>query len=315
MGRQIVGTSAGPRECGRAMEPIWHIRRRSHDRCPVCGIMLDGSLASIALTTPRGSQAWARCPACRSFFLDERYNLWQEVEHTRTRPWGMIQSGKALGDYKALLFETVLHILRKYAVQGSTLLDVGCSYGGFLQSARKEGYQVRGIEIVPEAVEYVRSQGITCDCAKSVSDLDVPENSQGVISVLDCNYYWPSQMTELRTLSSRLRPDGLLIVRVVDTSWVLRIGLSLGRWFPTAGQRLCTKAVYDHRVSIPVRSFLRIVQQEGFEIVYTSAWDAVPSRQSSLKVKSAYAIGHLVWRITGCSFAPGCVLLARKRAS
>jgi SAM-dependent methyltransferase len=211
------------------------------------------------------------------------------------------------------MFETILRVLRKYAPQGSTLLDVGCSYGGFLQRARKEGYQVRGIDILPEAVEYVRNQGIACDCTESVGNLDIPENSLGIISVLDCNYYWPSQRRELRTLRSRLCPNGLLIMRVADASWVLRIGLWLGRWSPTVGQRLCGKSVYDHRVSIPVQSLLLLVQQEGFEIVYTSPWDAMTSRHNSIKAKTAYAIGHFVWLITGCYLVPGCIFVAKKR--
>jgi SAM-dependent methyltransferase len=213
------------------------------------------------------------------------------------------------------MFEAILCVLRGYAPPGDTLLDFGCSYGGFLQRAQREGYRVRGIDIVPEAVEYVRSQGIACDCVKSVGELDIPEGSQGIISVLDCNCYWPSQREELRALHFRLRTKGLLVMRVVDTAWAVRIGLWLRRWFPTAGQRLCERAVYDHRVSIPVRSFLRVVRQEGFEIIYTSPRDAMPSHYNSLKVKTAYTIGHFAWRIAGCYVAPGCVFLARKRAS
>jgi SAM-dependent methyltransferase len=225
----------------------------------------------------------------------------------------MAESGIALNDYKSLMFEAILRVLRSYAPKGSSLLDVGCSYGGFLQRAQKEGYQVRGIDILPEAVTYVRSKGIACDLGKSVSDLDIPENSLEIISVLDCNYYWPNQRKELRALHSRLRPEGLLVMRVVDTSWAIRAGFWMHRWLTDAGRHLCEKAVYDHRVSIPVSSLLRIVRREGFEIVYTSPRDAMPSRQSGLKVKVAYAIGHFAWRIDGCCLAPGCVFLARKR--
>jgi hypothetical protein len=171
------------------------------------------------------------------------------------------------------------------------------------------------MDIVPEAVEYVRSLGIPCDCAGSVSDLDIPENSQEIISVLDCNYYWPRQRNELRALHSRLRPNGLLVMRVVDTSRVIQLGLWLRKGFPATGQRLCEKAVYEHRVSIPVRSLLRVVRQEGFDIVYTSTRDAIPSRYSNFKVKSAHLIGHLAWRLFGFHLAPGCVILARKRPS
>jgi 2-polyprenyl-3-methyl-5-hydroxy-6-metoxy-1,4-benzoquinol methylase len=80
------------------------------------------------------------------------------------------------------------------------LLDVGCSYGGFLLRAQREGYRVRGMDIVPEAVEYVRRLGIPCDRAASVDDLDIPANSLGIVTALDCNYYWQSQTKELRAI-------------------------------------------------------------------------------------------------------------------
>lgn len=284
--------------------------------CPVCDIGLDRvSLPTIVLNTPRGDQKWARCPGCRSFFAAGPYDPEQEVVHTRTRPWGSAETGIMLNDNKSPMFDAVLRLLRRHARQGSTLLDVGCSFGGFLLRAREEGYKVRGIDIVPEAVEYVRRRGIPCDLAGSVGDLDIPEDSLEIVTALDCNYYWPRQRRELRAIRARLRPDGILAVRTVDTSWAIRIGLWLRRFFPKAGLDLCRKAVYDHHVSIPVRSLLDVVRQEGFEIVYASPREAMPFRHNSLKVKTAYTIGRLVWRITGYNLAPGFVFLARKRVS
>ena len=227
----------------------------------------------------------------------------------------MVESGIALNDEKSPMFEAVLRALSRFAQPGSMLLDVGCSYGGFLLRAQREGYRVRGMDIVPEAVEYVRRLGIPCDRAGSVGDLGIPENSLGIVTALDCNYYWPSQRKELHAIRYVLSPGALLAVRTVDTSWAIQIGLWLRRWFPKMGQRLCENAVYDHRVSIPAGTLLRVVEQEGFEIVYTSPRDAMPFRHNSLKVKTAYAIGHLVWRIAGYNLAPGFVFLARKRSA
>lgn len=284
------------------------------DRCPVCDAGLErGTLGLAQLNTPRGNQPWARCHSCQSFFVAKEYDPGQEVEHTRTMPWGMFESGIALNDEKSPMFETILRLLRCYAQPGSTLLDIGCSYGGLLQRAQKEGYKVRGIDIVPETVEYVQSRGIRCDCSGSVGDLDIPENSLGIVTALDCSYYWPSQRKELRAIRYALSRGGLLAVRTVDTSWVIQIGLWLRRWLPGAGRRLCENAVYDHRVSIPARSLLRIAEQEGLEIVYTSPRDAMPFRHNRLKVKIAYAIGGFIWRIAGYNLAPGFVFLARKR--
>ena len=298
------------------MKPEHDVSPGGLDRCPVCDAVLETvSLGLVPLTTPRGNQSWARCPSCLSFFAAKEYDPVQEVEHTRTRPWGMVESGIALNDEKSPLFEAILRALRRYAQPGRTLLDIGCSYGGFLLRAQKEGYRVQGMDIVPEAVEYVRRQGIPCDRAGSVDDLDIPKGSLGIISVLDCNYYWRSQRKELRAIHSLLCKDGLLVMRVVDTSWAVQLGLRLRRWFPDAGQRLCERAVYDHRVSIPVRSLLRVVEQEGFEIIYTSPRDAMPFRHNSLKVKTAYAVGHLAWRVAGYNLAPGFVFIARKCSS
>lgn len=288
----------------------------TNDFCPVCEQELDsGFLSGPVLSTPRGDQRWARCPGCRSFFAAEPYDPRSEVEHTRTRPWGMVESGVALNDDKGPMFEAILKALARFASPGCTLMDIGCSYGGFAQRAKREGYRVQGMDIVPEAVEYVRAHGIPCYCAASAGDLAIPGDSLEIITSLDCNYYWPRQRKELRAIRSLLLPGGIMAMRVVDTSWAVQIGFWLQKWFPEAGRHLCEKAVYDHRVSIPVTSLLRIVDEEGFEIIYRSPHDAMPFRHNGLKVKSAYAIGGLAWRISGYNLAPGFVFLARKRDS
>jgi len=282
--------------------------------CPVCEADLDlRSLLTIPLATPRGNQQWVRCTHCHSFFALSPYDSELETAHTRTRPWGIEKSGIALNNEKSPMFKAVLRALRPYVEKGTSLLDIGCSYGGFLQLAQEEGYNVRGIDIVPEAVEYVRSQGIPCERAKSAGDLDIPINSMGVITALDINYYWPDQKRELRAIRSILSHDGVLAVRTVDTSWAVQIGLLLKKLLPAAGRRLCERAVYDHRVSIPLRSLLRIVEEEGFEIIYLSQRDAMPFRRNSLKVKAIYAIAYVALRLGGWHLAPGCVFLARKR--
>ncbi len=283
--------------------------------CPVCDFNLDDvSLDVTVLKTLRGRQPWAKCPRCRSFFFTEAYDLEREVEHTRTRPWGMAKEGIALGRDKSAMFATVLKEVAPYAPQGGVLLDIGCSFGGFLQLAQLAGYRVRGIDIVPEAIEHIRSLGIDCDHAASLADTNIPSGSLDMISVLDCNYYWSSQTRELRAIHSRLRPEGLLIMRVVDTSWAIQACLLLRRCIPGLSLRWCGKAVYDHRVSVPVGSLLKIVEREGFDVVYESQRDAMPFHRNSIKVRTAYAVGQIAWRMFGINLAPGFVFIARRRS-
>jgi SAM-dependent methyltransferase len=210
------------------------------------------------------------------------------------------------------MFEAILRRLRRFVPPGATLLDVGCSYGGFLEMARNEGYRVRGVDIVPEAVEYVRSRDILCDRAASLANLDVPYDSQDIVSVLDCNYYWPNHRRELRCIHALLRPGGLLVMRVVDTSRVFQVGMWMSNLFRTLGSKLCERVIYDHRVSVPVASLLTILSEENFSIVDTSVRDALSGCQDTLKKRAAYALGNVSWHVARYNLVPGFVLLARK---
>jgi SAM-dependent methyltransferase len=72
-------------------------------------------------------------------------------------------------------------------------------------------------------VEQMRADGFGCHVAASVDELRIANGSLDVVSVLDCNYYWPNQIPELRAIRRKLQPGGLLVVRVVDKSWTLNV--------------------------------------------------------------------------------------------
>ena len=102
-------------------------------------------------------------------------------------------------------------------------------------------------------------------------------------------------------------------MRLADKSWMLTVGLELREFFPVLGARLCHKAVGDHRVSIPLAFMLRLLDEEGFEILYASPRGALHSDHSSRAVKASFAIGFVFWRFTGRNVSPGALVLARKR--
>ena len=279
--------------------------------CPVCGRPFAGH--SYSLQTSRGTRQWTRCPHCRSYSDCQAFDLESEVSHTRKWPWGNIEQGLQLNTRKRILYLSILKLLNCYAVSGSNLLDVGCSYGGFMMEARQQGYSASGMDIVPEAVDYCRSQGFSCQAAASVGDLDIADSSLDAISALDCNFYWADQIGELRAIRNKLRANGLLAMRVVDKSWMVTMGLALRRLAPSLGNKICARALNDHRVSIPVRSLLRILRQEQFQILYASPAGALHHDNASLAVKSAFALGYLVWLVSRRYVAPGCLILARKQ--
>jgi SAM-dependent methyltransferase len=307
-------TALHPRTCPRTdrevetMEPQESITR---EPCPVCACLSVRRL--LSLPTSRGMRQWTRCPSCHSYSDCQRFELDSEVSHTRTRPWGNIEHGLELKAHRRVFYRSVLRLLNRYAASGSSLVDVGCSYGGFLEEARRQGYLASGMDIVPEAADYCRGQGFSCQVAASLGEVDIANASVDAISVLDCNCYWPNQIRELRAIRDKLSSNGLLVMRVVNKSWMVTTGLALRSLSASWSNTICARAINDHRASIPVRSLLRVLRQERFTILYASPAGSINHDNSSLAVKAAYVLGYMVWRVSGRNFAPGCLILARKQ--
>jgi len=245
--------------------------------------------------------------------MDGEYSLESEIQHTQQMTWGDAEQGAELNQFKQRMYKSILHQIGGLVdPQEKSLLDVGCSYGGFLEAARSTGFDVWGFDIVPAAVAYVNTSGIPAQCCGQVSEFTLKNGSFDIISVLDANIYWPDQPAELRDIFDRLQPGGLLVMRVVDKSWLAGIGALLQQVSPDRGQKILRRAVNDHRFSMPVNSFLDLLKRTGFRVVSASPRGAVHSDQTSLAVRLSFGMGLALWQTLGVFLAPGAVIIAEK---
>lgn len=282
-------------------------------RCPAC-MNESASKDWDEFVGARGLLSWHRCPECNSYFFPQPYNPQKEASHTETRPWGQLKSGLELNRYKERMYLAVLDLLLKHQPPPGHLLDVGCSFGGFLMVARKAGYKIMGMDILMPAIEYLQAQGIQGQVADSIETLAAADGTFDVISCLDCNCYFSNQPRELRQVFRKLKPSGHLVMRVVDKSWMFTLGHRVQRINQWLGNRLLRASVNDHRFSMPVRSLLRLLQDAGFEIVYASPRGAIHSHDTRLPTKMAFSLGAFLWDMSGVFMAPGALVMARKPA-
>jgi len=281
--------------------------------CPACGKPAAEASRAWKFVNARGETEWLRCASCQSYFMDGEYDLASEIQHTQQMTWGDAEQGAQLNQFKQRMYKAILSQLTKVvSPSDKTLLDVGCSYGGFMEAAAGVGFKVSGFDIVPEAVAYVQQQGRAAQCCAQVRDFNLTDEQFDVISVLDANIYWPDQRTELTNIFDRLKPGGILVMRIVDKSWLARMGAILQQVSPARGQRMLRRAVNDHRFSMPAGSFLQVLNQTGFRVISASPRGAIHSDDTSPAVKLSFGLGIALWKTLGVFLAPGAVVIAKK---
>jgi len=273
--------------------------------CPACGAPAAGP--ALTLRSSRGVGRWRRCPRCASYFIDEPYAAATEGEHQAAMYWGEVAHAEELNAYKRRMFDAALRLIAPYAPPPASLLDVGCSFGGFLVAARTRGYRVSGIDVNPRAVDYAKGHGFDVHVAARVADATAPDPLDA-ITCFDTNYYWDDQPGELRAAYARLRPGGVLAIRTSDKSMLVTVGRALG----PIGDGMVRFGLMDHRLSMPLPSLLRVMREAGFEVIHASPRHAVQSDDTRPAAKLAFAIGALFWERFGLSVGPGSLVVARK---
>jgi len=109
------------------------------------------------------------------------------------------------------------------------LLEVGCSNGSFLAEARKDGFDVAGLEPHPDRVRYVRETLQIPVTEAYLEDDRVPHGTFDIVYHCDLLSHFPDPIGALRTMSSLLRPGGALFFEVgllggVSPLWYRMIG-------------------------------------------------------------------------------------------
>ena len=284
--------------------------------CPACGAQ-NLQPETYQFDSGRGTTPWARCCDCNTYFMTSNYDAASETDHSRDMAWGNEEQGAALNLRKRQGFIATLDRIEELGYGGSRILDVGCSFGGILMEATKRGFDCSGVDIVPEAVEYVRMQGCRAEECCSLNDCTLfdEDNQADVISVLDAHIYWPDQPGELRAAHKMLRDDGLLVIRAVTKSAFVTAGRYVGAISPGISRKLIRRAIADHRFSMLLKSLVRTVEDSGFEILDATPRGAQHTNEMPLGARAAYKVGTVLWHGFGVSVAPTSLIFARKKAA
>ncbi len=108
--------------------------------------------------------------------------------------------------------------LRRHVGNPGSIMDIGCGSGGLLYLARKEGWQVRGMELTEKAARDIgEDQGIDVIVGNFL-EYDSPENEQYDVVVLrHVLEHLPDSLLAMGQIGNLLKDNGLALLEFPNT--------------------------------------------------------------------------------------------------
>lgn len=190
------------------------------ERCPV-GCQSD--LVDTTIVLPEGPLR--RCSLCGQLVSQiTAHDFASSMEEFNT-PRGTLptQRTQRRHDVRAVkLFRMLLAFL--HADPGDVrLLDVGCSSGALLGSARRHGFEVEGVEPAAQAAEYARRTGLTV-FQGYLQDACYPDEKFDAVTLMEVIEHLPDPHALLKEVWRILKPNGMLVVGTGNgASWTVRL--------------------------------------------------------------------------------------------
>jgi 2-polyprenyl-3-methyl-5-hydroxy-6-metoxy-1,4-benzoquinol methylase len=139
---------------------------------------------------------------------------------------------------------------------GGKLLDVGCHLGFFLDVAKANGWDVKGVEPSRWSVEQARARGL--DVRHGTLDSVYFEDGQfDVVTMWDVIEHLSDPLAELKRTHRILKPDGLLAVSTMNVDAL----------FPRLAGRRWPWYMQMHLIYFSKRTLHNMLTKAGFRVV------------------------------------------------
>jgi SAM-dependent methyltransferase len=183
---------------------------------------------------------------------------------------------RAVGASRRRQAADILAWLARYARPGGRLLDVGCSFGFFLDEARRAGFRIEGIEPDPQAYAYARTL-LGDDVVRDtiLDERTARPASADVVATLDVIEHIPAEdhLTFAAAVRTVLSPEGVWVIKVPSTEGLYyKLSDLLSRAYPRVGASLVrrmwqTRYEYPHLVYFSLRSLSLWLGRFGFGVL------------------------------------------------
>ncbi|MEQ1757970.1 MAG: class I SAM-dependent methyltransferase [Vicinamibacterales bacterium] len=185
-----------------------------HERpCPTCGSTERG------LELEKDHMEIVRCRACDLVYVSPTFDEehYQRVYASKEYQDIVRDLGISSHEYRVQRFGQERVGLMAAHLRDTAAppryLDIGCSTGFVVEAAQQRGWDARGIDLNPSAIEYGRSRGLTLD-AVGLEDARLEPGSLDAVSLFDVIEHLFDPIRTLTSCVRLLAPGGILFVYV-----------------------------------------------------------------------------------------------------
>jgi SAM-dependent methyltransferase len=233
--------------------------------CPICR---NGSTLLYGL--PNGDIR--RCGTCGVAFRDNLVagdaatEMYEDDAYLDTPYFERLKAGSPRDVEPWLVYARVLGKLETLTATRS-LLDVGASYGAFLELARERGWDVSGVELASKAVAYASGQRKLDLFTGTLEQASYPSDRFGAVTMWDVVEHLDSPLDTLREVHRVLAPGGVLVIFTINQkSLINRVGHLLHRAsFGAASRPLVLLYDIHHNFFFDRRTLTHVLRRAGFE--------------------------------------------------
>lgn len=229
--------------------------------CPLC----DGTHAETLLK--KQGFSYVRCINCGIIFvnprLKERILVGAYTEESAAdRLWKDILLSPAQMEFNDKNYGEILDVIQTRQFNGK-LLDVGCSFGHFLDLARSRGFIVEGVELENEAVKYAREKFKLKIEQKVLAEASYPPANFDVAAALGVLEHVPNPLQFLEQINYILKPGGLLALTTPNVESLVCMILK---------EKARTFTGRNHLTLFSIKTLTAMLGKAGFAVVWCETY-------------------------------------------
>jgi 2-polyprenyl-3-methyl-5-hydroxy-6-metoxy-1,4-benzoquinol methylase len=195
-------------------------------------------------------------------------------EHFYEKYYKNLETNSKKQQYEYINFHNKMDQIESRIGRKGKILDVGCSFGFFLDAARQRGWTVTGVELSEYAASYAMQRFGLSVVNKSILDAGFEANSFDVITMWYVIEHLPNPKGVLECLGNLLKNDGILVVSTPNVKsyqakfqgkkWRMWIPPEHVLYFsPETVKHLCKQCsldIIDYETALPYEKYFRRIK-------------------------------------------------------